>query len=498
MEINEEYVIEKSLPNGYEIRIFKEQYVLVDNEGTQICTLEFDNIHGYSCEIIRASLDGYYFFFDLKGKKISECRYLEASDFYNGLAIVTKNDRSHYTCINKHGIEILPAIYSDISFSKKYIYGIRDGYAELIDKSGNTILGIEHKYLEIKEHESGNFIVKKGYRNYEFITITGAVIFVFSHIPQHTYEISKYDKNLLVAKERDHMMVAPDFTYYNIEGHSFSQIFEISEDMRLVRNWIDGRYGYLNGDGLLVIPCKFYTAYKFVHSQALVEDADGVYLIDKSGEIIKKLKKYDRIEGFKNGYARVSKNQLWGFIDESGFEICKTKYNYVLDFNNDLALVKCKHHWGLIDKNGKLVIQCKYYKLTEFSNDIFLAERWNYKSNSSPKKGLINKNGIVVLPVVYDIITNFSDGMAKILNYKIGKYGYVDYTGTRVIDEIYDNAYSFENGEAGVCLNEEWFVINKKGEKIKDEFIPPADYSNYGTRDDDDYARDTWFAMNGY
>ncbi|MDP2365233.1 MAG: WG repeat-containing protein, partial [Ignavibacteria bacterium] len=47
-----------------------------------------------------------------------------------------------------------------------------------------------------------------------------------------------------------------------------------------------------------------------------------------------------------------------------------------------------------------------------------------------------------------------------------GKWGYFNDKGEQLINFIYDEAKSFENGLAQVRLNNKWGVINKNGEVV--------------------------------
>jgi len=58
-----------------------------------------------------------------------------------------------------------------------------------------------------------------------------------------------------------------------------------------------------------------------------------------------------------------------------------------------------------------------------------------------------------------------SDGLISVK--QNGKWGFMDENDNTVIPFIYDDVTDFSNGLAHVKLNEEWFYINKKGERVK-------------------------------
>ena len=75
-------------------------------------------------------------------------------------------------------------------------------------------------------------------------------------------------------------------------------------------------------------------------------------MINKEGQLIS-LSQYTMVHDFNNAYARVERNNLWGFIDVSGNEIISARYEEVTDFEGGLALVKTNGKWEYIDVGGK-------------------------------------------------------------------------------------------------------------------------------------------------
>lgn len=99
-----------------------------------------------------------------------------------------------------------------------------------------------------------------------------------------------------------------------------------------------------------------------------------------------------------------------------------------------------------------------------------------YKVPDKELYGFINQKGEIVIPAKYSSASAFSDGLAMInVN---GKCGYITTTGEFAIPAKYENASSFINGTASVSLadtvngkiQERFFVINKKGEQISENF----------------------------
>lgn len=63
----------------------------------------------------------------------------------------------------------------------------------------------------------------------------------------------------------------------------WQRVFTFSEDLAAVQD-SSGKWGYINRNGELVIPCRWVSARSFTRGTAAVEDAAGVfYHIDQQG-----------------------------------------------------------------------------------------------------------------------------------------------------------------------------------------------------------------------
>ncbi|MDR1681703.1 MAG: WG repeat-containing protein [Prevotellaceae bacterium] len=175
--------------------------------------------------------------------------------------------------------------------------------------------------------------------------------------------------------------------------------------------------------------------------------------IDKTGAVVIPLK-YDGVDIFYEGLATVKLNGKWGYIDKTGTEVISFKYSEANGFSKGLAPVKLNGKWGYIDKTGTVVIPFKYDNAYYFYEGL-AAIYFNYKY------GYIDKTGTEIIPFKYDNARYFSEGLASVkLN---GKWGYIDKTGTVVIPFKYDDTREFSEGLAPVSLNDKWGCIDKTG-----------------------------------
>lgn len=184
-------------------------------------------------------------------------------------------------------------------------------------------------------------------------------------------------------------------------------------------------------------------------------------------QFIEKISKYDYIEGFSEGFSRVSRNDKEGFIDTKGDEVIPCKFKLVSQFKNGVATVRTdssNNKVGVINTKGEVVIPCVYDYIFGISDGLVGASK---KDNL----GFINLKGETIIPFIYNLAENFSEGMALVE--QDDKWGFVNKEGEQVVIPIYDYAKSFSDSLASVKKDGKWGVINNSG-----EIVIPFTYSN--------------------
>ena len=274
---------------------------------------------------------------------------------------------------------------------------------------------------------------------------------------------------------------------------------DIQEEEVLVKVEKDGKYGFVDKSGKVVIPFIYDWANDFKDGLAMVvkdgKDADSnneYGFVDKSGKVVIPLI-YDGAGNFKDGLAKVSKSGKYGFIDKSGKAVIPLIYDDVLDYDdvvdeihekddNDRAYfeegllkVRKDDKCGLIDRSGKVVIPIIY-------DDIYNSAKRFYfndglaKVSKDGKCGLIDKSGNLVVPCIYAGIKDFMDGLAIVwvskddskLRLYIQKYGLIDKSGKVVVPLIYDDMFikDIERGLLNVRKDGKSYVIDKSGKVV--------------------------------
>lgn len=253
---------------------------------------------------------------------------------------------------------------------------------------------------------------------------------------------------------------------------------------------VNGKWGYINSVGQIVIRAKFDEVSGFheglgiARSGAIINDMDGAFLglygtcyyIDKKGRIVHKMEGGHFSEGLATfcilGKWRIA---LWegslsrdkgkyGFIDQKGKMAIAPKYSWVESFSEGLAGFEDPNEkYGYINARGEVAIEPRYDVAGAFSEG--MAEVGIIVAGGkSAKLGFINKRGQEVIPLQYKSVEKFSEGLAAVR--KGNKWGYINKVGRLVIPFKFDKAESFSEGYAAVIVGGRLGYINTDGKYV--------------------------------
>jgi hypothetical protein len=244
----------------------------------------------------------------------------------------------------------------------------------------------------------------------------------------------------------------------------------------------NGRYGYVDHAGKVVIRPQFIWADDFWRGLGTVYVCGQYLSIDSSGALLPlRIAVEGRLEPKRNG-------EKVGFVDYHGqFKISPT-FDDALPFSDGMAAVKINDKWGFIDAAGDLVIQPKFSNAYYFregvgiarfeeSGDVLidkmgktlatefgfvdLVSEGRVPATRNGKSGYLDLQGKMVIPIIYDAGRSFSDGLAAVE--KNNKWGYVDRDGRTVIPFVLDEAGQFGNGLAPAKVGTRTGFISKSG-----------------------------------
>ena len=286
-----------------------------------------------------------------------------------------------------------------------------------------------------------------------------------------------------------------------------------SENRILVRK--NGRIGYTDLDGNLVIPLRFPNAGSFNEGCApvyIATDSLGTHcnFIDTLGRYLFP-QHFANVQSFSEGFAPVSYNGQWGMIDHSGRIVLPIMYDIVTVISDGIffagsegalalfdtrmqpltdfvyeevndpieqrILVTRNGKYGFLDLQGHEAVPCIYDETGIFQQGRTLARLGNHY-------GIIDTNGRIILPIEYDDRTPkgmkymYYDSLALVE--KDGKLGYVDLDGNLAIPFYFEEAFQFSEGLAAARFQGMWGYIDTHGDIFMPFFFDAASPYKYG------------------
>ena len=217
----------------------------------------------------------------------------------------------------------------------------------------------------------------------------------------------------------------------------------------------NGKYGYIDQTGKVVIKPQFDTAKRFFEGLARVRVGDKWGFIDPAGRIVIQPQfELDRNDhdndpslDFHEGMAAVSrdKGSKWGYIDQTGKTIIAPKYAMVSRFSEGIAQVYTEYpvtirqefphrspepviHSAYIDKTGK---NLNFPLVGEsFSEGLAVVSQGK---DENRKQGYIDKTGRVRIEPQFAIARPFREELACVRPTNTSEWGYIDKTGKMII-----------------------------------------------------------------
>ena len=237
----------------------------------------------------------------------------------------------------------------------------------------------------------------------------------------------------------------------------------------------DGKWGFIDKTGRVVIKPQFYWVHEFSEGLAVFDTEDGKYgYIDKTGTVVIP-PTLDRAEPFSEGLAPAANDFVWGYIDRSGNWVIRRQFAMAHKFRNGIAPVVLipKDEDGsknifntvaFIDKTGKIISPIFKSVLNPRTSDGLLFVRHVYPTGPNPPPRILDKRGNTIIEVEDFDLDGFSEGLTPIkLN---GKWGYVDRFGRAAIKPAFDEARGFSDGRALIKVDKKWGFIDRKGKMV--------------------------------
>lgn len=244
-------------------------------------------------------------YIDRSGKMVIQPKYEDAQDFQdNGLAIVGMH--GNYGLIDRSDRYVVSPIYQSISpFSEHRAIVIDHQGFKMIDEQGNVLTRRAYPYIaEVKEGRAVYYVTGQGSGDgaasrYGYLDADGREV-----IPAQYEEANDFADGKAVVKIKDNHYALIDLQGRRLANYSFAYVGPLGEGMLAFQQGQNGKYGYIDEQGNMVIPPTYTMAFPFHHGRAIVNTA----------------------EDYKSKY---------GVIDPHGKWIIQPEYNDIRDLNED-------------------------------------------------------------------------------------------------------------------------------------------------------------------
>jgi len=210
----------------------------------------------------------------------------------------------------------------------------------------------------------------------------------------------------------------------------------------------DGKYGFIDHSGNVMIKPQFYWSSDFSDGFATVYVCGNLASINPSGKI-----QAHRLE-MNSGLALRRNGSGTGYVDSSGRFQIPPKYEDGLPFSEGLAAVKMGDKWGFVDADGRLVIAPRFAAAYYFVEGVAIADL-------GESHVLINRTGNVVADG-FDHLWSIGDG--RVLVSQRQKWGFIDFGGNVRVPLIYDGARDgFQGGLTSMVKDGKWGYLDRNG-----------------------------------
>ena len=237
--------------------------------------------------------DGFYGYLNLKNEIIIPFQYDHATNFWNGLAYITRftEENAYEGVINEKGELILPMEYEKLYIQHPYHYAIvqKKGKYGIITMDEQEILSLELDHIEtfgydqlfectqnqktgIYNLKSGKFIIPM-----ELDRIEDS--FIIDTKPRYEYYIfTKNGFEALVKYQHGMITFLTDYIYDHIDHIGMSE--------NRVMVMMNGLWGATDVDGKPIIPCEYDWIYHAENGKIKAEKNGKEYILDLNGMVI--------------------------------------------------------------------------------------------------------------------------------------------------------------------------------------------------------------------
>ena len=290
----------------------------------------------------------------------SPAKYEMARDFQeNGLAIVQVNNLTGI--INSDGYFIVNPKYDTISpFSEGRATVIDSEGFKVIDESGKVIT--QKAYSIISDYQEGRAVAantnEQGEYLYGYLNRRGNEVIALSYESASNFINGKA---LVKMKAGNYALI--DLTGKVLKSYPYEMVDDYGEGMLAFRKSNDGKWGYIDESGKVIIEPRFTGTQSFSEGKAIVNVENNYGLIDRQGKFIIKPNYTSLLNLEENRYA-LGKSQdpekpylfpKYAIADSNGQIYTGFIFNGVSTYKDGIASAFNDEFTFFVDKNGRRV-----------------------------------------------------------------------------------------------------------------------------------------------
>jgi hypothetical protein len=335
-----------------------------------------------------------------------------------------------------------------------------------------SLVKINEKWMFISENGE---VHKQTYDDYFYLNIIPEQ---YRHVwsPEHYKYYSASEPRLMVKKDNKWICLNERLKKENLD---FKDIYLYTDG--LSRQFKNGKFGYINESGDVVIPFQYSYSRPFSEGLAMVikdtipfntfADISDAELPQNAGYIDNKGKtvidfKYRSASDFHNGIAKVA------ICNKNTEKQPSSSYYYNYNNLNWISSYDCIYSYSLIDRNGNSVNGKQYNSIGDFyEGKAWFCDTVVYDNDfltEKPLFGYLNEKGETIIEPRFNYSGNFSGGLAMVgiliavdrlsvphsdkakkLSNRY-KMGFINEKGEEVIGLTFDKAKPFSEGLAVV------------------------------------------------
>lgn len=283
-----------------------------------------------------------------EGQLLISCQYEEASPFYDGLAIVSKQGK--YGLINKRNEPVVDLVYDEILEPHDHFFiAQQNGRYGLLNKQGKT--AISFQYNDIQRLDNGQYLLEDS-SGFFLLNNTAQQL---SSVPMVYDEVAQYLKGL-AADSLDQQISSEQLTNSQAPViNSLPQVF--------VKN---GKKGLkLNNKELLAPTFEDISAY--IGNYAIAKKKGKYGLLDLGAKTILNFE-YSAIRYVTGLGYLIEQNGLLGVYNPANGFLVPFAFEGIKPFENNYILVSLAGKDGLLDLKGKVVLAPNYQRIARFDS----------------------------------------------------------------------------------------------------------------------------------